>query len=230
MSVVPWFRQLFAVITLGLGGCIVSPQPNPPSLDPQAVTVFVDPAGLMDSVMVRGGPGSVLPPEGAIVALNLDTAEPPTAEPVNEDGSFVAIVRVTGDDELRVQVRNGSARSAPFDFRFRTDGTIIPSERPLRDCLRVAPASELDLGTRSTASVAIDNGCSHPIAFLPSRIRGGGPFSVVTDVTALAAGESALLRVSAEPAPGAREEVLLIETSDPPGDRRPITLFARTTD
>lgn len=218
------------MLALGAAGCIVSPQPNPPSLDPQAVTVFVDPAGLMDSVMVRGGPGSVLPPEGAAVAVNLDSTEPPTAEPVNADGSFVAIVRITGDDELRVQVRNGSARSEPFDFRFRTDGTIIPSERPLGDCLHVAPAFELDFGTRSTATLAVDNDCTHAVTFLPSRIRAGGPFGVPTDVTALAPSESALVRVSADPAPGAREEVLFIETSDPPGDRRPITLFARTAD
>jgi hypothetical protein len=224
------FRQLLAVLALGVAGCIVSPQPNPPSLDPQTITVYLDPAGIMDSVEVRGAPGSVFPAEGAIVAVNLDSTEPPTAEPVNADGSFVAIVRIGGDDELRVQVRNGGVRSEPFDFRFRLDGTIVPSERPLADCLRVAPALELDLGTRLMGSVAVENACAHAVTFLPSRLRAAGPFDVVTDVSTLAPGASALLRVSAHPAPGAREDVLFIETSDPPGDRRPISLFAHTAD
>jgi hypothetical protein len=227
-------RYVFLALALGLAGCVVSPQPNPPSLDPQTISVEEHPAGFGHRIVV-GGPGSVFPPEGAIVALNLDGAAPPAAEPVNADGSFsISIELRAPEQEIRLQVRNGGVRGEPLDFTAAVVGPITPSVRPLADCLHLEPALEIDFGASDdpvVATVEIQNDCDRDLSFLPSRLRSTGPFTVTADVTTIAEGEAAVLRVgAAAPSRGAHEDVLFVETSDPPGDRRPLGLFVRTPD
>ncbi len=229
---------LLALLALAFGpGCVGSPQPSPPNLAPDGVFRAGDGNDIMDGVLVAGRPGAVSPPEGSVVAVNLDRLGPPVAEPVAADGSFGVIVEGDTEDEYRLQVRNGGARSAPLDVvGQRAAIGFVPAPRPLADCLTLAPAAELDfgdvpVGAPVVETVVITNDCGEEVILSATLRDPTAPFDLTLDRTSVPAGEVAQLSVRARPAAaGSVEAIAFVTAVSPSLDRRPLTLFVRGTD
>lgn len=233
LRVTRWLA-LVLLAALALGGCVVSPQPSPPNLHPEGVTLRDPSSDVIDGIRLIGEPGTVDPAEGVVVATSLDADVPPIVEPVRDDGSFQIVVG--GSGEHRLQVRDGSARSIPFDFVIDVASlTLAPAPRPLEDCLVLEPAYELDFGdVRAGASaerqVRIENGCGSEVTLAPSRLReSAAPITTIDGELTLPPGGSTAITVRAAPTGpgGAVEATLFVEAIAPMRDRRPLTLFVR---
>jgi hypothetical protein len=225
--------RLSCAVLAFLASCVASPQPSPPNLAPQAVSATASNADIVDGVRMAGAPGAVDPAEGVIVGTNLDDASrAPVAEPVRADGSFDIVVPGSLTGELRLQARNGSARSEAFDFVLDATLTRLdPAPRPL-SCMSVH--YELDLGDVRVGDsaedrVLVENGCTEDIELLAPRLReSDGPFEVTGEATVVPAGASIEITVRAAPLePGALEGTLFVEAALPMRDRRAVTLFVR---
>lgn len=226
------FKASEAAVTLVLAGCalascVVSPQPTPPGDQP-----VLDPGGLVGVESITelfagfsGLPGSVTPPEGSVIATDLETMAEPNEAPVAPDGSFTVGVTTIGTDELRLQVRGTQRRSEPLDFLW-TGGTLEAPRRPRALCLFVEPTHvALEPGGRAT--IEVRSACVDRVAFRAPRFRRDTLGFVVTDpaVFELSEGQRRSLTVTAPTGPGASEDVLFVETLDAPSDRRPITVY-----
>ncbi len=225
-----WMSPLFALL-LGLSACIGSPQPSPPNLEAEFLGAQSGRAtDLIDGVRVFGDEGSILPAEGTVVVTVLDGDAPPVAEPVQPDGSFEAVLpSAVVSDEIRVQVRNGGARSVPVDRILGEDELLVPA----RDaCLTVAfeaDASEVGIGRTEEVTVAVSSTCAEPRP-LTTSLRTAGPFRVVDAPAEVAAGATAEIRLAVTPTePGTVEQTLFVEATAPTPDRRPVTLFVTGT-
>ncbi|MEM9067932.1 MAG: hypothetical protein AAGE52_05475 [Myxococcota bacterium] len=219
---------------LFLLGCTVSPQPTPPNLDPQGISVPPNGPEVDSALIFQGGRGAVDPPEGAIVIVNLDLPDPPAAEPVRPDGSFDVPVTGFGNEEFRLQVRSGATRSEPIDV-VTADVDLIPAPRPFADCFvaRTGEESdrEIDFGAirrPTTHEVEIENLCDETLE-LDVRLRvDNGTFRIVEAPSSIGTGETERVLVEAvTPIERLEEDTLLIEVSAPMPDRRPITLFVQ---
>jgi len=231
-----WTHLLLALGLFG-AGCAVSPQPSPPNLQPQGIELGDGAPELSDSALVLvGQPGTVDPPEGVVVATALDGTDPPRVEPVRADGSFSITSRLDG--ELRLQVRSGSARSAPLDLVLGGSG-VTPAPRPLESCIRATAAGvaalahdfgDLRVGAATELLVTLTNRCDSELA-LSARLRTDSPaFRLMATLPeTLPMGASITIPVRAEPAaPGVYEDTLLVDVSAPVTDRRALTLLLRT--
>jgi hypothetical protein len=230
-------RRLVHTFWLLLAGCVVSPQPSPPSITIESSTLStVDYAdGYIDGVMVIGPAGAIDPAAGVVVGTSLDNTTAPSAEPVMPDGSFRLLI-FDGDGptggEYRIQARNGSERSAAFDF-FANDG-IDPAPRPHLDCLLLEPAYEIDFGVlapgaSAEASVVVNNLCDVELTIAAPRFReSDAPFSSEAEQIILAPGGATeiVVRASSEEL-GSHEATLFVQEIAPMRDRRPLTLFLR---
>lgn len=227
-DVLRWLLTLALLSALGLA-CAVSPQPTPPNLDPQRITGTGGPEAVSQPT-VLGAAGAVEPAEGAVVLTNLDRDIAPVAERVRADGSFVVTIAGAFTDELRLQVRSGDVRSEPLDI-VTIDGEVyMEAERPL-GCFTTDPTWELDFGVvRGTRrdTIELRNDCPDRVE-LSTRFRmGSTAFSLEGMPTGVDPGERVEVTVIATAPTGAiDEETLLIETSVPMVDRRPITLFVQ---
>ena len=142
------------------------------------------------------------------------------------------VVTIAGafTDELRLQVRSGDVRSEPLDI-VTIDGEVyMEAERPL-GCFTTDPTWELDFGVvRGTRrdTIELRNDCPDRVE-LSTRFRmGSTAFSLEGMPTGVDPGERVEVTVIATAPTGAiDEETLLIETSVPMVDRRPITLFVQ---
>ena len=218
-------------------GCVGSPQPSPPNLETPGISRRSNPADIMDGILVVADPGTVRPAEGVVVLTNLDRREPSVSEPVLADGSFEISVRGMPDDEYRLQVRSGAARSTPFDFVGAVGTPVLsPAPRPLADCFSLEPGVELDfgevaVGERTEDTVVLRNDCGEPLRLTTSFLDPGAPFDLSTDSLTLEPASSGELTVAVRPiASGVLEAVVFIEAGAPTPDRRPLTLFARAVD
>ncbi|MFK7990630.1 MAG: hypothetical protein AB8I08_31700 [Sandaracinaceae bacterium] len=225
-----WMSPLLALL-LGLSACVGSPQPSPPNLEAEFLGAQSGRAtDIIEGVRVFGNEGSVLPAEGTVVVTVLDGENPPVAEPVRADGSFeVLLPAAFVNDEIRVQVRNGGARSVPLDRIIGEDELLVP-ERVA--CLTVEPefdAEEVRLGERREFTVAIDNQCPEART-LSTRLRTDGAFQIADAPTELSAGTRADIVLTVMPTElGITEQTLFVEATAPTSDRRPVTLFVTGT-
>ena len=143
-------------------------------------------ADIIDGARIVGGPGAVEPPVGVVVVTNLDSTDPPVAEPVQPDGSFSVVIDGSPTDVRRVQAREGGARSVPLDVVGNfMDSTLTTPERPFEGCLVLEPGYEVDFfevsrGETAQARVRLTNTCGVTLTFEPPRLRTPGPF-VVTE-------------------------------------------------
>ncbi|WP_437680856.1 hypothetical protein [Sorangium sp. So ce131] len=216
-----------ALLAVLLGGCVVSPQPSPPVivLDGDLIASSPDPMILRTTTTVVGGAGAVDPPEGVIVATNLDTTAPPVVAEVNADGSFQVEVEATTTQVVRLQAKQEGYRSQPVDVLLAEDpasGTTPPE----LTCLGLEPGAWVSLDLGAAADVVVRNTCAEEVAFDAPRLRrGSSPFTVsVTAPFVVPAGGSTVITVRADGDGEEREDVLLLGFTAPVIGRRALTL------
>jgi hypothetical protein len=207
-------------------GCVGTPIPQPPALDPpDADRIAYEMAGSI-TVLV-GGPGAVLPGT-TLWGVNLDGVLDPQTTVVNADGSFSLGVFALPGQELRVQTRDGDERSRPVDLRVPR-GEIV---RRTEACLTLEPALELrrpaiDVGMLDRQRVRLTNGCEAEVVIDEVVLRRpSDAWSVATPgpITLPAGASSDLEVVFQAPSAGLHEEILFVVIGAPEADRRPITL------
>ncbi|MGK3964615.1 hypothetical protein WMF38_10615 [Sorangium sp. So ce118] len=219
-----------ALLSVLLGGCVVSPQPSPPVRDPildgGLVVVNGEPSVLVTQISLEGMPGAVVPAEGLLVVTNLDTTDAPVLGEVNEDGSFLVTLTAATQEVLRLQVKQSERRSAPVDLLFA--GSPAGSTERVLDhlpCLEIEPRAwvALEGGARD---IIVRNTCADDVSIEAPRLRReGGPFSVSPAAAfVVPAGESTLVSVRADGGGVEREDVLFLDVTAPEPGRRALTL------
>ena len=214
-----------------------SPMPEPPSLDlskigpyREVVTDTVVPA---TTVIPLEGQAGTAPPGSILRVTPLDSIGPAIVVSIREDGGFdeITIPGVSGN-ELRFQVVEGTARSAPQDaFYLQPPGGTYYLTPSLRyDCLTLAPGFEVTFASMGVATLTLTNGCSSAVTVANPVSRTGAPGSRTSTPLPLtiAAGESARLTLEFQgSAFGGAEDTLFFDvTLDNRAIRYPITLFA----
>jgi hypothetical protein len=224
-----------------LASCGINPVPEPPSSNPieppkaDLVTLTPDPFMADTDIDITGAPGSA-EPGAELWAVNIDGSAPAVTTQVQPDGSFALVVQGLANDELRLQVRQGSRRSEPVDVIVPSQpGPAVISARALADCILLDPPRELALPAPATseppeASIRIENTCALDIAITGLRLRVA---SSALSVELLASSppdfvpangtRQVLVRAFGDPT----EEILLIEFSSTDVDRRPVTLVSQ---
>ena len=223
----PVMRRSILAFALAVAGCVGTPVPQPPALDPPDATRIVH--EMVGSVPeLRGEPGAA-EPGTTLWIVNLDRADDPVTAIVEPDGSFSVFVLAMAGEELRVQARDGDDRSRPLDL-------LVPRgeiARPTEGCLALEPALELrladpvDVGATSAGTVRVSNECGAEVRLDAVELR--RPSSAWTVETpgpvAIPAGGATDLRVRFAPgSAGSDEEILFLRVGAPDVDRRPITL------
>jgi hypothetical protein len=226
------FAALFAMLAVGCG---VDPLPEPPGPGPELIGGFE--GGVCTEcdgqARLAGGPGSVLDAD-SIWVVNLDRGAPPVVVPVADDGSFGLLLHAIEGDEIRIQARRDELRSTPRDLVVPLDGALEDAHRPLADCFVLPPElafADTDIGDTTSQTVRIEHSCAAPLQLDAVVLRAPTSDYVVSAPAlpiVLAAGEFVDVAIDfSPPGAGLREEVLLVEVSQPEVDRRPITLFGR---
>ncbi len=232
-----YLRILLTLLALSVS-CGINPVPEPPSSNPieppkvELVTLAPDPMMADTDIDVAGAPGSA-EPGAELWVVNIDGTEPPTTTEVQPDGSFALVVQGFANDELRLQLRQGSLRSEPIVPA--QPGPAVISVRALSDCILLDPPQELILPKPSSpeppsASIRIENTCAMDVditdlrlrlasSALSAELRDASP----PDVVPANGTREILVRAYGDPA----EEILLVEFSSAQQDRRPITLVSQ---
>jgi len=83
---------------------------NPPSISPDFVSLM---AVAPDRVEVRGAPGAVSPGGGEVAISNQNRGDDPTVVEVAADGSFIAELAGSPDDDYELVASNEHGSSAP---------------------------------------------------------------------------------------------------------------------
>ncbi|WP_234023691.1 hypothetical protein [Sorangium cellulosum] len=214
-----------ALLAVLLGGCVVSPQPSPPVivLDGDLIASSPESMILRTTISVVGEAGAVDPPEGVIVATNLDTTDAPVVAEVNADGSFQVEVAATTAHVVRLQAKQEARRSEPVDVVLAGASGTTPPELT---CLAVEPDVWVSLDDGAAAEVVVRNTCAEEVAFDAPRLRrGSSPFTVsVTAPFVVPAGGAMVVTVRADGDGEEREDVLFLEFTAPVIGRRALTL------
>jgi hypothetical protein len=219
---------LLVVLVLLPLGCLGTPQPDPPNIDPAHIFGF----GTLGPPTVRilGEEGAVVPADVLLRIYSLDQTEPPVDVTPAPDGSFDIEVPGLPDEEFRLQALRDGERSLPLDVVVVTTGTglVQPAPRPLADCLWTSPELETTVPAGGRATIRLRNDCVDPVVVSRIAIRVPvSPFAVVSPTAPADLPAGAELPIVVEYVPLAGdpdEEILLLETSAPLADRRPITL------
>ncbi len=219
-------RFLALILWLTATGCVGTPLPQPPVLEPP------NPDGVLfngsgSTVGVVGSPGAVAPGIPELWLVNLDGVADPVLATVAEDGSFAVTFESADGDEVRMQARDGELRSDPVDVRV-PDST--PSVRSAA-CLVLDPPLELRFagtptGERTPGTITLENTCGAEARIDTADLRRPAPFSVL-DATPVIIADGATATLNVEFAPtgrGTQEEILFVQITSPTADRRPITL------
>jgi hypothetical protein len=202
--------------------------PEPPNLDPldpERVTVIFNSIGHH----VDCGPGAAQPGT-EIWALNLDDTAPAVSAVVAPDGSCAFdLLASLPDNEVRLQVRDGSRRSIPVDIRLPDPVPIVHA----LDCVILEPPFEAALGTvavggESVATFTLRNGCASPVTLSAVRLRGAAP-PLTLEATApadLPPGGTTPVGVRFTPTTTALvEEAILLDFTAPSSDRRAVVVW-----
>jgi hypothetical protein len=132
--------------------CIVSPQPEPPSVDVTRVTaeLLVD-----DAVRFVGASGAVSAGGATLSIASLESAAARTLAAVADDGRFEAVLAGRPGQTFRLQPVDGDRRGAAVDVVVPDrGGPVIPAAPPEGECLTVEPAAALDFGGVPIGDVA----------------------------------------------------------------------------
>lgn len=147
------------LILVAVLGCVVSPQPEPPAVDGERITIALtseDPESPdPDTVNFTGGEGAASPAGATLSLINVDDARFWSEVTIGADGSFAASLSGEPGQEFRLQVDTGSRRSEPL--RLVTpdeDGPAESVENPLEGCLVIQPGDQLDFGDIELGDVA----------------------------------------------------------------------------
>ncbi len=216
-----------------LAGCVVSPQPSPPSDEPSfdgdglVVAELSSMEDLAGIISFTAGPGTVDPGEGDVIVTNLANADAPSVASVSADGSFTIALAGQPNDVIRFQVKQGDLRSEPFDVAIdaTTQGLVEILDTP--SCLVLEPTRHLPLdGEGDSRSVLIRNECETRVTTQPPRLRRGEAGFTFTPTQALVVepGEVGIITVTSESAAGELEDVLLLDIVEPEPTRRAVTL------
>jgi hypothetical protein len=218
-----------SVLVVAAAGCGATETGNPSlRIDPRTLSGSVpedDPsAPTVPTTILRGGPGTIDPPVGELWIWPLETAADPTRAPIATDGSFDVIVEARARTTLRVQARDGAARSEVLDARVIPEVGLV-TLTPATPCLRIEPGPEGQLpDVGESTSLRVVNECSVTVLRAAARLRAPSAGLVAIDDAAreLAPGESAEVRVRSEAE--AAENIALFEITAPVAELRAVSL------
>ncbi|WP_434047099.1 MULTISPECIES: hypothetical protein [Sorangium] len=218
-----------ALLSVLLGGCVVSPQPSPPVHEPILDGGLIGvPESFVkqDQISLQGQPGAVEPAEGVVLVTNLDSLDAPVLAEVADDGSFLVTLTASEEHVLRIQAKQGERRSAPVDVVLA--GSPISGTHRVLDhlpCLEIDTWVSLE-GGAGARDVVVRNTCLEDVAIEAPRLRrGAAPFSVSPAAAfVVPAGETGLVTVRADGGGVEREDVLFLDVTSPEPGRRALTL------
>lgn len=225
-------RQVCAasLAMLGALGCELSPKPEPPDadfvFDAERIQVL-EGDGPEVPMELRGEPGAASPPGAIIRVYPLGSDLPRLEAEVGVDGGFV-FPELPGNEELRIQLLDGAARSEPLDLQPNAEGTRLePVPRALGECLVLDPPKEIVVSPGSTASVVVRHSCEESVTIAAPELRrpSAGVDLVRGPAWPAVLVRGAELRVEVRLAADAEldEDIFFIEATEPMRDRRPIT-------
>jgi len=217
-----------SAVLAAAGGCIATPQPNPPNI---VVTIDGDEVYSeltnWGGVDILGNPGAIDPPEAVLRVYDVDGSGPSVDVAVEADGSFHAEVDGLYGDEFRLQAILEDDRSEALDLIVDTDGSR-PAPRPLSACVTTEPGTWLEVPAGGSAPVELRNDCDEAVTVESVALRFDPTgFSIVRAPAALPARSVDVVEVGFAEGQAMTEDLLLIELSAasvPEVDRRPITL------
>ena len=224
-----WLLSALCLVGLLGAGCLVSPQPEPPSIIANLLTIEES----LGSTTLRGSAGAVQPGGSKLSTIDLDTTDPAAATTVANDGSFSLVLAGTGADEFRLQAFSGGLRSDPLDVRRNAgltgDGTAVLITTPLVGCFLLTPALEVGpIATSSSATVQMKNHCTDDVTVSGFSLRQGSPAFTITPGNGpllIPAQGAGAFTVTFKPQPGApTEDILFVEMATPSQERRSLTV------
>ncbi len=164
-------------------GCVLSPQPLPPSIDGERLTIEListDPdRGEIDTARIIGAPGAVSPGGAVLHTVNLELANEATELTVAEDGSFEVYLTGQPGQEFRLRAFSEGLWSRPEDIVAPAeDGPPDSPVRPLGDCLSLSAPLELGFGPIAQGDITVDtieltNHCGETLRLDDVRLRIG---------------------------------------------------------
>lgn len=182
-----WAHQLGLVATIlcsiagSVVGCVISPQPLPPSIDASKITMELTSSqpdgGELDRVIIVGSAGAVTPGGAQLRVNNLDSGDPANALIVEDDGSFSVLTPGSSGDVFRLRAFHHDLWSEPVDIEVpEEDGPVDPLDRPLEECLLLDPPDRLDFGpvdldTAADGAIEVHNECLVTVRIEDVRIR-----------------------------------------------------------
>jgi hypothetical protein len=227
-----WLHRALCVVgLLGLlvAGCVVSPQPEPPSIVASLLSIETSGGG----VMLRGAAGAVTPGGSALDTLDLDGKAPAGSVTVAADGSFAIALAGVVTDAFRLQAFAGGLRSDPVDIASHTGLTGTPTlglvTPPLAGCFTTAPALDIGpLAASSSTTVLLINGCASPVTVGAVSLRAGSPaFTLGAPATSLVMppGSTSTFTVTFAPHAGDPvEDVVFVKIDAPETGRLALTV------
>lgn len=226
------------LLLAGLGGCTVSPVPEPPTLDPtqlDGTPVGCDAICVPRVMTFTGRPGAA-PAGVALWGGSLDEDLPASTTTVAADGSFAFDVEGLPAHEFRLAVLDGA--SLPVDVVVADDHTVALAPRPFAACLSVRPEVELDFGAidpggSAPGDVVLENDCDDDVVVEGARVRASGSAFALDDAGpfTVAAGARESVRLTFAPAEvGVAREAVVLDVSAPERDRRAVMLVGETTE
>ncbi len=218
-------------------GCVVSPQPEPPSIIASLLTITdADPGtftGQLGGVKVEGAAGAVQPGGSELSTLDLDTTDPAATVSVADDGSFSLMLPGKTADSFRLQAFSSQLRSDPVDITRATGitpiGTAVLVAAPLADCFLLSPGLEVGpIAASASATVEMANHCTDDVTVSGLSLRLGSPSFTLTPGAGplvIPAQSTATFMVSFTPQTGApAEDIVFVEMAKPVQGRRTLTV------
>jgi hypothetical protein len=231
-----WLPSALCLAGLLLSGCVVSPQPEPPSIIATLLTIEGEPgtiAGDVGSVTLKGAAGAIQPGGSELSTVDLDTTDPAASITVANDGSFSLVLSGTTTDQFRLQAFSTGLRSKPVDVTRASaltgDGAAVLVAAPLESCFLFDPPFEVGpIAASAPATVEMTNHCTDDVTVSGLSFRRGSPSFTVTPGTGplvIPAQGTGAFTVSFAPEAGApTEDILFVEMSAPLAGRKTLTV------
>lgn len=225
-----WLHSALGLAGLLFAGCVVSPQPEPPSIIADLLSVEAGPDG---GITLLGAPGAVTPGGSTLSTLDLEDKAPATSITVAGDGSFSQLLGGTLMDVYRLQAFSSGLRSDPLDIAGHTSltgaPTIGPASRPLSGCFFLAPELEIGpLAPSTSATVVMTNTCTSDVTVGSITLRVGSPaFTIAPAGGALIVPSQGTSKFTVTFAPHAgdpTEDVVFVRIDAPQTGRLPLTV------
>ncbi|MGE0787159.1 MAG: hypothetical protein AB7S26_15920 [Sandaracinaceae bacterium] len=173
---------LAAVAALALAGCVATPVPDPPDIEPPNLANIVvnGPVGVpgMGSVNLDASADAV-EPGATLWALGGFAIGPARTAPANDLGGFSTSVPVDdGRPWVRLQARDGERRSIPLDVDVDVrEGP--PTLLPLSSCVEIDSEARFDT---DDVAVSIVNRCGATLTLARLDLRDGEPIELDPDL------------------------------------------------